>query len=358
MQNQIIDVAIGLALAFMVVSVLVSAVQEFLAGLLDSRSAQLEKGIKCLLFGNTDPQNPDEKKFIEDLFKHPLLFNLSPGKRMASYLPANNFAKALVEVASARYREAGRTMEGVRDLANAVNSDSWKQLLAPLEAEAKGNIELLRHELEGQYHQMMDRVSGWYKRRAQWFMLLYGFLLAAMLNVDALELTSRLWSDPVARAVAVASASELAKQPKTDPQQAAQIEKSLAEMKVLQSLPIGWPTKWSDDTALPADDKASSSGSKSKYILFSFVGWFITALAASLGAPFWFDAIGKLVKLKSAGATPERSTKTKSEVAAAAAVAIPPVQEPVDNRNAIVDLYAQKHNADKSYRPITAEERW
>ncbi len=43
MQNQIIDVAIGLALAFMVVSVLVSAVQEFLAGLLDSRSAQLEK---------------------------------------------------------------------------------------------------------------------------------------------------------------------------------------------------------------------------------------------------------------------------------------------------------------------------
>ena len=348
MQNQIIDVAIGLALAFMVVSVLVSAVQEFLAGLLDSRSAQLEKGIKCLLFGNTDPQNPDEKKFIEDLFQHPLLFNLSPGKRMASYLPANNFAKALVEVASARYREAGRTMEGVRDLANAVNSDSWKQLLAPLEAEAKGNIELLRHELENQYHQMMDRVSGWYKRRAQWFMLLYGFLLAAMLNVDALELTSRLWSDPIARAAVVASASELAKQPNANSQQ---FEKTFGEMKDLQSLPIGWPTKW-------ADDNAGSSGSKSKYILFSFVGWFITALAASLGAPFWFDAIGKLVKLKSAGATPERSTKTKSEAATAAAVAMPPAQEPVDNRNAIVDLYAQKHNTDNSYRPITAEERW
>ena len=347
MENQIIDVAIGLALAFMVVSVLVSAIQEFLAGLLDSRSVQLEKGIKCLLFGKTDPDDAEEKRFISELFSHPLLFNFSPGKRLASYLPAGNFARALVDVASARSREAGRAVEGVRDLAGAVNSDAWKQLLSPLEAEAKGDIDRLRRELEIQYDQMMDRVSGWYKRRSQWFLLLYGFLLAVMLNVDALEITSHLWKDPIARAAVVSYASDLEKRANGDPQK---MEKELMALKDMQSLPIGWPTKW-------VDDKAASIDNKSKYFLFSLAGWFITALAASLGAPFWFDAIGKLVRLKGAGEKPKRSSKTQDNTVAATAT-VSPVQEPADNRNAIIDLYSARSKEDESYRPIKAEERW
>ena len=35
------------------------------------------------------------------------------------------------------------------------------------------------------------------------------------------------------------------------------------------------------------------------------VGWLITALACTLGAPFWFDALGKLVKLRGSGSRPE-----------------------------------------------------
>jgi hypothetical protein len=33
-------------------------------------------------------------------------------------------------------------------------------------------------------------------------------------------------------------------------------------------------------------------------------GWVISALAASLGAPFWFDAISRLVSLRGAGTSP------------------------------------------------------
>jgi len=347
MENQIIDVAIGLALAFMVVSVLVSGIQEFLAGLMDSRSVQLEKGIKCLLFGSTDPDKPDEIKFITELFSHPLLFNLSKGKRLPSYLPANNFAWAVVEVARSRLQQAGHTSESVRDISSAVDSTAWKQLLSPLAAEAGGDIKRLRLELELQFEQMMDRVSGWYKRRAQWFMLLYGFFLAVTLNVDALEMTSRFWTDSVMRAAVVASATDLEKRTNGDPQK---MEKELQALKELQNLPVGWPTRW-------ADDKSGSSDNEPKYFMFSLIGWFITALAASLGAPFWFDAIGKLVSLKGAGKIPERSSKTKGG-AASSAKTTSTLHESADDRNAIVDLYAARHKEDESYRPVQVEELW
>jgi hypothetical protein len=36
----------------------------------------------------------------------------------------------------------------------------------------------------------------------------------------------------------------------------------------------------------------------------ALLGWIITALACTLGAPFWFDALGKLVKLRSSGEPP------------------------------------------------------
>ena len=35
------------------------------------------------------------------------------------------------------------------------------------------------------------------------------------------------------------------------------------------------------------------------------VGWFVTALACTFGAPFWFDMLGKLVRLRGSGGRPE-----------------------------------------------------
>lgn len=349
MENQIIDVALGLALAFMIVSVLVSAVQEFLAGFLGTRSKQLEKGIKCLLFGDTDPKTEAEKNFITDLFKHPLLFNLSKGDRLPSYLPAENFAKAVVETSAKQLQGAGRAIKDVRDLVEAVNAGPCKELLAPLVMEASGDINRFRGQLETQYDHMMDRVSGWYKRHVQWYMLLYGFLIAALLNVDALQLTQRLWADPVARAAVVATVNALPSEAKSDAQK---MEKAVANLDV-SKLPIGWPTEWSGE-------KKSGDTTGKCWLLFlqSLLGWLITALAASLGAPFWFDAVGKLVRLKGAGAMPARSEDAQATKAKPTPASGSQVQEPIDNRNAIVDHYAERNQSDESYRPIQSGERW
>ena len=59
----------------------------------------------------------------------------------------------------------------------------------------------------------------------------------------------------------------------------------------------------------------------------TFAGWLITALAISLGAPFWFDLLSKLVKIRGSG-----KIKDSESVAVAPAVT-PPVQTIIVNTN-------------------------
>lgn len=46
----------------------------------------------------------------------------------------------------------------------------------------------------------------------------------------------------------------------------------------------------------------------------TLIGWILTALAVSLGAPFWFDLLNKLVSIRQAGSKPEDS-KDKNKTA-------------------------------------------
>ncbi len=52
----------------------------------------------------------------------------------------------------------------------------------------------------------------------------------------------------------------------------------------------------------------------------SLLGWLITALALTLGAPFWFDLLTKFMSLRSAGTRPSASSE-KTEVPSPATTA-------------------------------------
>src|SRR5262249_40537927 len=67
------------------------------------------------------------------------------------------------------------------------------------------------------------------------------------------------------------------------------------------SLPIGWTD----------DAKAQFYAPGCAWLLF-IAGWFLTALAASLGAPFWFDLLNKTLSLNTrlTGAKPKVASST------------------------------------------------
>jgi hypothetical protein len=55
--------------------------------------------------------------------------------------------------------------------------------------------------------------------------------------------------------------------------------------------------------------------------LAALAGWLVTALAASLGAPFWFDTLNRIIDIRANGRAPEEKDTTAKKRKAAAAEA-------------------------------------
>jgi hypothetical protein len=51
-----------------------------------------------------------------------------------------------------------------------------------------------------------------------------------------------------------------------------------------------------------------------------FVGWLLTILALTLGAPFWFDMLNKFINIRFAGKSPDEAAKKPEKQDAAARV--------------------------------------
>ena len=76
-----------------------------------------------------------------------------------------------------------------------------------------------------------------------------------------------------------------------------------AESKTL--LPIGWKG--------PLWKEPLSVSEKLKLLGISLTGWILTAIALSMGAPFWFDTLNKFMVVRSTVKPQEKSQIEKSK---------------------------------------------
>jgi len=173
----------------------------------------------------------------------------------------------------------------------------------------------------------MTRAAGWYKRKSQFITIILAVLLVGATDADTLTIVKKLYNDPVLRATVVAQAQEFAKQqpggeaanpkkPEPSPLGSSGDQGGLAPSEpttpvagnaketltqtfaTLQQLgiPLGW----------------ASTPKKEEWVN-KLIGLLLTALAISLGAPFWFDILNKITKIRSTGAEPKSTTKDKKE---------------------------------------------
>ena len=142
----------------------------------------------------------------------------------------------------------------------------------------------LRCEIAAWFDEGMNRVSGWYRRRAQRYIFLIGAVVAGSANASTLHVVRDLWDDDALRyalaqqAVAVAGDAENSN--------TLQIQVPDA---VLASFPLGW--------------EGVSGWGVGGWVTHLF-GWLFTAATVSLGAPFWFDLLSRVAKLRGTGGRP------------------------------------------------------
>ena len=298
--SSVIDVAIGLVFIFLLLSLICSAAHELIEMFLKQRAANLEEGIRELAGKNS-------QEFVSRLYDHGLINSLYKGtyapaargffKRvkqryrkgpdLPSYIPSRNFALALMDL----------NKKAPEILPKNVND-----ALRSFEAVAGEDLALVQLHIEDWFNSSMDRVSGWYKRRSQWLVLVLGLIAAIAVNADCIEIAKRLSTDTTLRQSVISMAESAAKSnPANDTRPPLdRIKGDLASLDGV-GLPLGWtrvPKSFTEAWGLAS---------------LHWAGWLITALAISLGAPFWFDMLNKIIVVRSTVKPAEKSQREKSK---------------------------------------------
>lgn len=375
----ILDLAIGLSFVFLLFSLVITALNELLLSFFDQRAKFLEEGIKELLGQN--------ETTIKNFFAHGLIDSLSRQKEgKPAYIPANAFVSAVLDEVS-KFVVDPADPSKVRDVeafATALAGPALdanpklKQSLLALFDRAGGDLATFKEEIGRWFDGSMDRVTGWYKRFTQQWLFGLALLAAIACNVDALHIMQGLTADPNLRNSVVDAATGYVKKnteseakapkekattvapapdaspaadgvtpatttetkapttteprPKTPQELKAltkQVQDSLAQLNAV-SLPIGWGDSqynyfFKDSGHGGGMWEASDSGWNWSHLLTALFGWLITALAASLGAPFWFETLQRFVNIRGNGRSPAEVQKKAIDTAADTARAVAPV---------------------------------
>ncbi|KAF2519519.1 hypothetical protein E0W68_04000 [Flavobacterium salilacus subsp. salilacus] len=309
-----IEIAIGLIVIFILVSTICAVIREGIESILKTRAAYLEQGIRELL-GSVTAKN---------LYEHPLIFGLFKGdytessgvrgKNMPSYIPSKNFARAIMDIAAkgadtdvrGEVSSTQKLTYSIRqNISNLKNPKIERVLLNALDM-AQDDIDKTQANLENWYNSAMDRVSGWYKRSTQWIILIISLVVTIGLNIDSIKIMKYLSNDENARKLILEKAEKLDKNAQTE-QSALSYEQAQKAMEELK-LPIGWdkPSNyWSKST----DDTSTDW----RRVMNSILGWLITAAAAMLGTPYWFDVLNKVMVIRSTVKPHEKSPEEGSQ---------------------------------------------
>ncbi|SKB14877.1 conserved hypothetical protein [Planktothrix sp. PCC 11201] len=320
-----LNVAIGLFFIYLLLSLLISEIQEFLASsIFDWRAKNLYRSIQFIL-GNSAAKL---------LYQYPLIKSWKDYKQRVnknsvgpSYIPNSTFALALISVI---IEKSGVQPEinslTIDDFILAINSEEIKQFFDPdqiklfkiLAIKTKNkagdtaNFESLETAISDWFEQSMTRASGVYKRQVKLITLAIGFVVAMGLNADTLNITNRLFQEPVLQENLSQSINiVLTNNPNSPLNNCLNSEvnstkdcQDLTENFLysylfdFSSLPLGW-------TQSNLNQQFNSRENIVIQLFKVIGGWGLTAIAISMGSSFWFDLLNKLINVRNTGSKPQ-----------------------------------------------------
>ena len=269
--STVLEVAVGLTFCYSTVALIVSTLQEALAALFRLRANTLLAGVKSML------NDPRFDGLARAVYAHPLVNPHTDGtaqdetalRTKPSYIEPAHFAIALVD---SLWKAPGDFLQ-LRASIDTIPDAQLRTALQGLYNRAR-DLQQFQDMLAGWFDNAMARMSGAYKRRQLLISLLLSLLLAILFNIDSIHLFRTLWQQPtlVAHLQDVPDA--------VDP----------ALVDALLTLPIGWrsfPPRLNAEFALQV------------------AGWLLTASTTLFGAPFWFDLMQRVVRMRNTGNKPE-----------------------------------------------------
>src|SRR5215471_4108097 len=213
----------------------------------------------------------------QNAFRHPTLFNFKAATQVLTQSDVVSFfSQALNEA------ELNAVVNGVVDEGKA--------------------YKYLSEAIQKWYSELTERLSLWYKKKTRQRLFWLGLVLSIILNVDSIQLFKVFNSDPASRAVVLnfyqkqgdslaAFAKQHAQGTTPDSSKSAndliQLNKAylhtLDSLKTAAVVPVGF-----NNSIFKKPEHTVNSWA------WKLLGLLITGLAASFGAPFWFDLLRKV----------------------------------------------------------------
>ena len=325
-----------------------------------AEAAKQPKGIDLLRVNRAllSEGYPDEITSLSDAFySHALIKSLARPGAHPSYVPSKTFALTILDILAKGQATTGSAEQRLAQIkaaiANLPDSDVKKSLRALL-MQGSDSVEQVEAKLESWFNDSMDRVSGWYKNRVQVWTVVIASVVTIFVNADTIQVAQKLMINPALRDKIVQDAKN-ANAPNTDqtaPTLTAQQKDDLSsftgwtnEFRMFHHLDACRDPSLRGDKLAEADCRAESyqliQASPNKQFVAAWnsdsfpgtrllsmlifpwlwtvvpthiAGWILTAIAASLGAPFWFDTLNKFMNVRAAGTSPTEKGSDKSKL--------------------------------------------
>jgi hypothetical protein len=297
-ENSVIDVAIGMSFLFFILAIFATALTEAGTSLTKYRSKAMASWLKDNLTesGPTADHAAEASKaeaLLAAFYSHPAVNGLTRTGERPSYVPSEHAITALLDMGATTEADAARgwtiaahTAAHTKAFIDNLPDCPLRDGLLSAWTRSGGDVEKFRTSAERWFDDGMDRLSGWYKRRIQLMLWIFGLVIALVLNADAIHIAETLYKDPSIRQLVDTQAQQVTTAHPS-------VDNATHYLRDLP-LPLGWggptspfpPTIWSWNFPLQ---------------LFGIV---LTASAVALGAPFWFDTLSKLGSMRSTGPVP------------------------------------------------------
>ncbi len=302
---------------------------------------------------------PDTTSYV--FYNHPLIKFLGENKLNSkpAYINKQTFSKVLVDLLRGDKVKPGDDIKHLIQKALDEKTVSWGvaqisdetlSYLRSIWADAEGDVEQFKISLENWFEATMERASGWYKKNIQFILFFIGFTIAVVFNVDTIKIISNLEKDPKLREQLLQQADAFSKAHPNLDQQLAEQKALNAKYLLPHDLKNNQPLANTDSTSVEQSEDSLSLAQyttlsarrdtlfrradslintdlkkannllglgwdeyeyKSLFnLLKSLLGWIITALALSLGAPFWFDLLNKMMKMRATGSSSGAEAKS------------------------------------------------
>lgn len=285
----ILSIIIGIVFVLLLFSMLTSAVVEVYHAAFSSRGKHLRETIEIML----------GKDICEKFYQHPYFRQLSSATKPRSslklpvWVDRSTFSTVLADVLTPADSNLS-IPERIRQIENP----DLRRVLDFLWRQADGNVAVFQEKVERWFDDVMARAKGWFADATRWRLFFFGLVLAGVLNADTIQIYKSLSANAALRDELVQKAALFASERSSVPIGPDTTKSFDAAKQGFQDIrqtyidtvqsPLG--LGWGASGAMPADFWAW---------IVKLVGWALTGVAVTMGAPFWYDMLKKLLAIKS-----------------------------------------------------------